>query len=124
MTEQVIVPYSSNNNIYNHDMLNNLNHLVKEYEVEIESNQKIHKKVKYNNPNDYDKIIQITSTEPIIYVKTDKLVLDYKSSKYIRLIINSPQTLGTYTCFIVIENTTLKEENKIEEILKFKIKVY
>ncbi len=99
--------------------------LTKEYSIKIEAGSKLNKKIKYNNPDDEDKIVNIISTEPILYISTEKLVIEYKSSKYIKLTFISPQTIGKYTAYVVIEiEKTNTKPASVEEVLKFNIEVY
>jgi hypothetical protein len=58
----------------------NLDAITKEYkEIKLQPNRLFKKKIKYNNPEDYDKEIEISCSEPIVKIKTEKLKLDYKS---------------------------------------------
>jgi hypothetical protein len=62
----------------------NLEAITKEYkEIKLQPNLVFKKKIKYNNPEDYDKELEITCSEPIVKIKTDKLKLDYKSKFYL-----------------------------------------
>lgn len=99
-------------------------HITNDYNIEIENRKTMNKKIKYNNPENIKKNLLISSTIPhVLYIKNENIQLDYKSSKYIKISISSPSTIGMYIVYIVIQ----KENNKgyeIEEILKFHIKVY
>ena len=77
-------------------------------------------KIRYNNPEDIDKNLVVESSDNIITVRNRDMFIEQKTSDYIRLIFNIPNTLGIYT-----SNVTVKDKNsgEIEEILRFHIKV-
>lgn len=116
---------NSNNIMSNNQFFNNnkYRYITKEYNIKVENKCVIKKKIKYNNPDDYNKILKVYTVEPIIFIKTNNIILDYKTSKYIKFNILAPLTLGTYLAYIIVENTSSKEEDKIEEVLKFIIEV-
>ena len=79
------------------------------------------KKIRYNNPDDSDKIFEIESTDnEIVNVRNKELKIESKAGEFIRLIFNAPETLGTYTVSIIVTNKAIKE---VEEVLRFHIQV-
>lgn len=58
----------------------NLDFITKEYkEIKLKPNKLYKKKIKYNNSEDFDKEIEVISTDSIVKIKTEKLKLDFKS---------------------------------------------
>lgn len=101
--------------------LSKYSYLTKEYPViRFKKNQTIKKKIKYNNPDDYDKPITVVSKDPIIKLRQKQMTIEYKSSKYIKFLFELPMTEGNYHPSIVITNDRTGE---IEEILKFNIEI-
>ena len=113
---------NNSSNILKNGIINNYKNITHEYQISVKSNQILKKKIKYNNPDDYDKIINIYTNEPYITIKENSFSLEYKSSKYIRLKFQMPKSLGTYIAYIYIENK-LPSKSEIEEVLKFIIDV-
>lgn len=114
---QIIIAENKNENLNSPDLL----YLTKEYkDIKLKPNSSYKKKIKYNNPDDVAKVIQVSSNDEIIKIKTEELSLDFKSSKYIMFSIITPKTEGFYTAYIKIKNLN---KDEIEEILKFYINI-
>ena len=95
--------------------------ITKEYPlIRCKKNSAVKKKLKYNNPDDYNKTLTLIAKDPIIKLRQKELKIEYKSSKYIKFILELPMTEGTYHPSIAIVNNRTGE---IEEILKFNIEV-
>ena len=77
-------------------------------------------KIRYNNPEDIDKHLVVESSDDIISVKDRDMILEQKTSEYIRLTFHTPNTLGIYTSSVTVKD---KNSGEIEEILRFHIKV-
>ena len=77
-------------------------------------------KIRYNNPEDIDKNLVVESSDDIIYVRNRDMFIEQKTSEYIRLIFNIPNTIGIYTSTVTVKD---KNSGEIEEILRFHIKV-
>ena len=106
---------------YNEEILSKYEDITKDFDlIKIQQGMSVKKKVRYNNPDDEDKNFIVDSTDDIIVVRTKELRIESKSSEYIRLVFNMPKTLGTYSASVVVTN---KDNNKIEEILRFHILV-
>lgn len=93
-----------------------------EYKLRMNSGSLSKKKIKYNNPENYDKIIHCFTNDPIIKIKTPTLILDYKSSKYIKFDITAPRSLGTAIGYIYVESR-IKDKSILEEVLRFVIEI-
>ena len=52
----------------------------KDYYVEFSKNTEIKKKIRYNNPDDYNKILRIINNSDIIQLRTPELHLEHKSN--------------------------------------------
>ena len=95
--------------------------ITKEYPVlRCHKNCTLKKKLKYNNPDDYNKTLSFIAKDPIIKLRQKELKIEYKSSKYIKFFLELPMTEGTYHPSIAIVNNRTGE---IEEVLKFNIEV-
>ena len=95
--------------------------ITKDYELRLKLNTKKKMKIKYNNPDDIDKVFEIQSTDDeILHVRTPELKIPYKEMNFIRLTFESPNTKCIYKPSIIIRN---KANKNIEEILRFKIEV-
>ena len=96
--------------------------ITKEYAqiiMEKETSKKM--KIIYNNPDDYNKTLEIESTDDdMVEVRTKVIHLKSKFSDYIRLTFNMPKTVANYNVSVIVKNKT---NNEIEEILKFPIQV-
>ena len=80
-------------------------------------------KIRYNNPDDEDKKFIIESTDAILFIRTKELNVQSKTSGYIRFIINTPGTIGTYTPYIIVKKIGIDGVGEVEEVLKFSIEV-
>ena len=60
---------------------------MKDYYVEFKKNTEHKKKIRYNNPDDYNKILKIVNNSDIIQLRTPELHLEHKSN--IKVIILS-----------------------------------
>lgn len=112
----------STDNRINNQSIDEITHI---YRMKMVSGSVLNKKIKYNNPDDFDKIIKCYTNDPFIKIKTDTIVLDYKSSKYLRVQFNAPKSLGTVIGYIYIENQSqeIKGKSELEEVLKFVIEI-
>ena len=77
-------------------------------------------KVKYMNPDNFNKQLSVESSESFVEIKTKTLKIDYKDSSYIRFKIIAPETVAFYECFIIIRDL---RSNKVEELMKLSIEV-
>ena len=77
-------------------------------------------KVRYNNPDDFNKNFIIESTDDIINIRNKEISIESKSSEFIRLTFVMPKTFGNYTASVIVKN---KDINQIEEILRFHMQV-
>lgn len=77
-------------------------------------------KIRYINPDDYNKQLEVISSDPIIQIRTPNVNINYKSNCYIRMTFNIPDTPAFYTCYIAIRDL---KTNEIEEVLKIPIEV-
>ena len=88
--------------------------------LKFKKNQSKKQKVKYINPEDYDKVLNIISSDPIITIKEPQIKIPYKTSKYIKFRIDMPMTEGLYRPLIIICNVRTGE---IEEIMRLSLEV-
>lgn len=51
----------------------------KEYKIQIPSKTELKKKIKYINPSDFNKKLQITTFGSLIKLRTSELLIDFKS---------------------------------------------
>lgn len=108
--EQVII---QNNNT-------NYESITKEYRTQLKSNTFYKKKIRYNNPEDNDKLVRVFTTDPVVKIKKEEILIGFKTSENIRFSIMTPETLGIYKLHIFVENRAL---GKIEEVLRFIVEV-
>ena len=84
-------------------------------------NEQQKKKIRYNNPDDEDKVFEIESTDDdTINVRNKELSIESKNGEFIRLLFNAPKTLGTHTVSVIVKN---KKNKEVEEVLRFQIQV-
>ena len=103
------------------EILENNEDIIKDYQLKLLINMKKKMKIKYNNPDDVDKVLAITSTDDdILEVRTKELKVEYKDMNFIRLTFNSPSTKCIYKPCVIIKN---KANDQIEEILRFRIEI-
>ena len=88
--------------------------------IKFEKGTIIKKKIRYNNPDDEDKNFVVESLDDIITIRSKEMYIEQKSSEYIKLTFNIPNTLGRYTSSVIVKN---KDKGEIEEILRFNIQV-
>jgi hypothetical protein len=101
--------------------LNEYASITKEYpKIILKGSTTYKKKIKYNNPDDVDKIIKLTTSDPIVKIKTEQFAIEYKSSKFLRFSFEMPATEGKYRPSIII---TDMKTGEVEEVLKFFIEV-
>jgi len=93
---------------------------VKSYQpIHIKKNEKISKKIKYYNPDEYAKTLTVsTANLDLVIVKTPSFVIPPKNYQEIRLKFSSPQ-YGEQRCRIDIFNT---KSAMVEESLLFKLR--
>jgi len=93
---------------------------VKSYQpIHIKKNEKISKKIKYYNPDEYAKTLTVsTANLDLVIVKTPSFVIPPKNYQEIRLKFSSPQ-YGEQRCKIDIFNT---KSAMVEETLLFKLR--
>ena len=96
--------------------------ITKDYNnLKFKSNTQKKMKIRYNNPDDIDKVLEIESTdEDTIFVRVKELNIESKSGEFIRLTFNIPSTKCNYSPCVIVKNKTSKQ---IEEILRFNITV-
>src|SRR5688572_15174307 len=97
------------NQIIVHDKSSDLiyDSISKEYkDLYLLPNAIIKKKIKYMNPDDYNKQLTFIPSDSIIKLAKQEMKLDLKSSDYIRFSFETPSTQGVYKPFIKIFNAT------------------
>jgi len=56
--------------------------ITQEYkDIKLKPNCLHKKKIKYNNPDNFDKVLQVDSSSQLIKIKTPEFKLEYKSKK-------------------------------------------
>ncbi len=106
---------------FNENDLLKYKEITKEFDLlKFEKNISKKMKIRYNNPDDNDKNLIVESLDDVIFVRNKEMFIEQKSSEFIRLTFNIPNTLGTYTAHVIVKD---KYNGEIEEILKFKIRV-
>ena len=100
----------------------NYEHITKSYPpVQIKKGVKKKWKIKYINPDDDNKELDIkTSDETLILLKRKVLKIKEKEFDYIRFVFKAPITEAIYRPSISIIN---RYTNEIEEILQFEFEV-
>ena len=89
--------------------------------LKLKPNEQKKMKIRYNNPDDFDKTFEIESTDDeTVNVRNKEINIESKTGEFIRLLFNAPQTFGTYTVCIVVKN---KNNQEVEEVLRFQIEV-
>jgi hypothetical protein len=53
--------------------------LIQDYDLCLKPNTEYKKKIRYNNPNDYDKTVRISTKDVMVKLKTEELFLEDKS---------------------------------------------
>lgn len=99
----------------------NYAYLTKEYPLmKLRRTVKVKKKIRYNNPDDFDKVLSLTSSDNILSLKKQQIKIAYKSSKYIKFSLKMPETLARYRPKIYIKNL---RNDEMDEVLQFNIEV-
>lgn len=99
----------------------NYAYITKEYPLmKIRRVTKVKKKIRYNNPDDFDKVLSIASSDPILSLKKNQIKIAYKNSKYIKFSLYMPNTLAMYKPKIYVKNL---RNDEMEEILQLNIEV-
>ena len=94
--------------------------ITKDFDLKLDKETTRKKKIRYNNPDDEDKNFVVESLDDIITIRSKEMYIEQKSSEYIKLTFNIPNTLGRYTSSVIVKN---KDKGEIEEILRFNILV-
>mmetsp|Transcript_15777 Transcript_15777/g.28818 ORF Transcript_15777/g.28818 Transcript_15777/m.28818 type:complete len:253 (-) Transcript_15777:2999-3757(-) len=94
----------------------------KQYEVKVPAGGTIYRRIKFNNPDDFDKSLELISDNTrLLELRTPELTLRARTgSDYIRLKLNGPLVLNTYDVRLYL---THKGRKEVEECLLFVLHV-